>query len=256
VYAASLSGQAFDSSLSTAERLRRAYQIIREAAGEDVFILGCGSPLTPAAGVVDAMRIGPDVAPYWSDWLRETLTGDSNSLSTRSAIRSILNRASLHRRLWINDPDCLMLRDTETKLSREERFCLINAAIITGGMTVFSDRLEALPEETWLEMEQIAALSRECDLGRVLVLDFMERAMPEWVWNETGYLAVFNFGDTPQTKTLRLSGLPAGAFQPGSTLREVWRGEVLPIEGETLHLGILPPHSSRLFRLEPPVEEW
>ena len=256
VYAASLSGQAFNPALSAAERLRRAYQIIREAAGEDAFILGCGSPLTPSFGVVDAMRIGPDVAPYWSDWLRETLTGDSNSLSTRSAIRSILNRAPLHRRLWINDPDCLMLRETETKLSHEERFCLINAAIITGGMTVFSDRLEALPEETWLEMEQIAALSRECDQGHVLILDWLERPMPEMVWNEAGYLAVFNFGEVAQTKTLLLNQLPADAIQRGSSLREVWRGDVLPIESETLRLAAMPPHSSRLFRLEPPAEVW
>ena len=35
------------------------------APATDAFLLGCGCPLGPAVGVVDGMRIGPDVAPYW-----------------------------------------------------------------------------------------------------------------------------------------------------------------------------------------------
>ena len=135
-YAASQRGRPYDPSLSGAERLNLGYRLIREAAGRDTFILGCGSPLTPAIGVVDAMRIGPDVAPYWSDWLRETLLNDANALSTKVAVRSILNRCQMHRQWWINDPDCLMIRDTDTKLSDAERFSLINAAIITAGMEI------------------------------------------------------------------------------------------------------------------------
>ncbi|MFW5709993.1 MAG: glycoside hydrolase family 36 protein, partial [Bacteroidota bacterium] len=53
-YAASLYGSAFNQTLSSAERLTHGYHLIRRAAGKDVVILGCGSPLSPAIGHVDA----------------------------------------------------------------------------------------------------------------------------------------------------------------------------------------------------------
>ena len=36
--------------------------------------------------------------------------------STRNAWQSTLARSFMHRRLWLNDPDCLMLRTDETEL--------------------------------------------------------------------------------------------------------------------------------------------
>jgi alpha-galactosidase len=249
VYAASLPGKPHDPSLSGAERLNLGYRLIREAAGRDTFLLGCGSPLTPAVGWVDAMRIGPDVAPYWDDWLRQTLLNDSNALSTRVAIRSILNRCQMHRRLWINDPDCLMLRDSETKLSQAERFSLINAAIITAGMGVFSDDLARLPQDAWQTIEQIKRLSLVCDSGRPYALDFMEREIPELVYNDAGYLAVFNFSDYRRQKNLPLKGKLRDILQNGKTLVDVWNGDTIPVQGEALSLGMFARHASRLFEI-------
>ena len=45
--------------------MRAGYDAIRRGAGDDAFILGCGAPLGTCIGVVDGMRIGPDVAPSW-----------------------------------------------------------------------------------------------------------------------------------------------------------------------------------------------
>ncbi|MCD6475572.1 MAG: alpha-galactosidase [Anaerolineaceae bacterium] len=250
VYAASLTGRPYNPAYSSAERLTLGYQIIREAAGEDTFILGCGSPISSAIGYVDAMRIGADVAPYWFDWKRAILTRDSNALSTKVAIRSILNRAQQHRNLWINDPDCLMLRDTETKLNPDERFSLINAAIITAGMGVFSDRLEALPEKIWQDIARIRELTLACDKGKAYVLDFMEREMPEIVYNTAGYLAVFNFDDAPKQKVLDLKGRLGDALPHGAKLVDVWQQVRLTVEGKQLVLRSMPPHSSRLFKIE------
>ncbi|NSW54070.1 MAG: alpha-galactosidase [Anaerolineae bacterium] len=253
VYAASLAGRPYNPNLSGAERLSLGYHIIREEAGEDTVILGCGSPLTPAIGYVDAMRIGPDVAPYWQDWLRTVLTRDSNALSTKNAIRSILNRAAMHRKLWVNDPDCLMLRDTETRLNRDERLCLVNAAIITAGMGVFSDRLSALPDGTWEEIARIRELTLACDSGQCFPLDFMERPMPELVYNDAGFLAVFNFADWAAEKEIPLHGLLRHAIPAGSRLHEQWNGQTLAAAEDHLALGVLPPHASRLYRIEVPV---
>ena len=38
---------------------------MREAAGEDVTLLGCGCPLGAAVGHVDAMRASADAGPSW-----------------------------------------------------------------------------------------------------------------------------------------------------------------------------------------------
>src|SRR5205814_714517 len=84
------------------------------------FLLGCGCPFGPAVGVVDAMRVSPDVAPVWepdNSWpgLVETAPAAVNAISA-----SVL-RAPLHRRVFINDPDCLLLRPSDTGLDARQR---------------------------------------------------------------------------------------------------------------------------------------
>ncbi len=136
--------RALDPSLTPAQRLRAGLDAVREGVGEDSFLLGCGCPMGPAVGVVDAMRIGPDVAPHW--WPpQDSPAGFEEALpSTRSALRSILSRAWMHRRLWINDPDCLMARTRDTELTEAEVDALAGAIAATAGMPVISDDLPSL----------------------------------------------------------------------------------------------------------------
>ena len=47
------------------ERVRLGFEAIRRGAGDDAFLLGCGAPIASSIGLVDGMRIGPDVAPWW-----------------------------------------------------------------------------------------------------------------------------------------------------------------------------------------------
>ena len=80
---------------ATAQRVRLGYQAIRRGAGDDVFILGCGCPLGPVVGLVDGMRIGPDVAPSWRPPpAADLLPGyEEAAPSTRSAWRSTRPRS-------------------------------------------------------------------------------------------------------------------------------------------------------------------
>jgi 2,3-diketo-5-methylthio-1-phosphopentane phosphatase len=108
----------------------------------------------PAVGLVDGMRIGPDVAPFWE--AEGTIPGlEPVAPSTRSAIRSIVHRAWMHRRLWLNDPDCLMARREDTKLTAAEARCLADVIAATGGMVLFSDDVPKLGSDS-------RALIREC----------------------------------------------------------------------------------------------
>ncbi|MFN0093150.1 MAG: glycoside hydrolase family 36 protein [Dehalococcoidia bacterium] len=118
--------------------LRRGLEIIREAAGDDTFILGCTCHFGPALGLVDAMRIGPDVKEVWAD---------GPNPSVRHAMRLTLQRGWMHNRWWANDPDCLIVRERDTALSAEEVRFLATAIALSGGMVVASDDLPALSPE-------------------------------------------------------------------------------------------------------------
>ncbi len=249
VYAASLYGVAFDQSLSCAERLSQGYRIIREEAGNDTFVLGCGSPLAPAIGWVDAMRIGPDVAPYWFARYRYGWVHDPHALCTRFAIRSILTRSPMHRRLWINDPDCVMLRSTETRLTEAERMSLVNAVAVSGGMYLLSDRLSALSDETWALAERIQQVVQDTDCGRCWALDMLQQEMPELAYNSAGYLAAFNFADVPVLKVVPWTPPLSTVAPDGHEWEDVWTGEVLHFTAEGMDLGLMEAHSSRLLRI-------
>ncbi len=150
LYAAAAQGVRHDGSLTRAQALRRGLEAIRAGAGERAFILGCGCPLGPAIGVVDGMRIGPDVSPAWK-------TG------TAHAIDAIVARSFMHRRLWLNDPDCLMLRERDTSLNADERGALAAAIAISGGMLLLSDDMSLLAAREGALFSRVAAVGAEVD---------------------------------------------------------------------------------------------
>lgn len=50
-------------------------------------------------------------------------------------------RQYMHRRLWLNDPDCLLLRHKEIKLTENERELYARASGALDNMLIDSDRL-------------------------------------------------------------------------------------------------------------------
>ncbi|MGQ9844588.1 MAG: glycoside hydrolase family 36 protein, partial [Spirochaetota bacterium] len=250
VYAASLFGKAYDMSLTSAQRLKLGYTLIRDVAGDKVFILGCGAPLSASIGYVDGMRIGPDVAPFWMAKYRYYITRDPHALCTKFAIRSILNRSQMHRYLWLNDPDCIMLRQTETKLSKEERMTLINAIIITGGMYFISDNLSLLKNDDWRLIDSIDELIKKCNLEKSYAVDIMENEIPEILYNTGGYIAFFNFSNRSKKKIVQLKGSLKQVISPTSKLIDVWGKRKIYVYSDHLDLGELKSHESILCAIK------
>ena len=85
LYAAALPGVRYDRGATRAEALRRGLEAIRDGAGADAFLLGCGCPLGPAIGIVDGMRIGADVAPFWNNWISRGPLRDRHGVATKHA---------------------------------------------------------------------------------------------------------------------------------------------------------------------------
>jgi alpha-galactosidase len=118
---------------------RQGLNLLRSAIGPEAVLLGCGAPLLPSAGLVDAMRVGPDISVSW-----DPASGEESSWSApcqRNASRTVVARAWQHGRLWVNDPDCLMLRPS---VERRADWAALVARY--GGLRASGDAVDELDE--------------------------------------------------------------------------------------------------------------
>ena len=139
-------GQPHDSALSPVEAYRQGLRVIRETIG-DRFLLGCGAPLVPTVGFVDAMRISPDVKEAWRDETVDLIAHGTGYPSTELALQTCLTRAYLHNKWWCNDPDCVLVRREKSSLSLPETQTLLTVMSLSGGMLFVGDDVRALPKE-------------------------------------------------------------------------------------------------------------
>ena len=245
LYAAALPGARHDPTRTRAQALRLGLDLIREAAGPEAFLLGCGCPLGTAVGVVDAMRINADVDPGWRpsfSGLSFPFRNEQAMPSTRNAIRNSITRAPLHRRWWLNDPDCLLVRD-DSRLSLDAVTALATVIALTGGMFFVSDDLTKLSAERRRLIEPLLPV-----LGRTaLARDWLEKEMPEHfelpmrgAVGDWAVIGLFNWDEKPATRWL-----PHPAGEPASHVHDFWQQThtlaTAPVQYD------LPPHSGRLL---------
>ncbi|MEV0408159.1 glycoside hydrolase family 36 protein [Actinoallomurus sp. NPDC050550] len=122
--------------LGDLDAYRHGLTVIREAVGPDAYLLGCGAPILPSVGLVDAMRVSPDVDPA-----HEPAEGDMSRPSQRAATTTTVGRAWQHGRFWVNDPDCLIARPAVER--REEWARTVERY---GGLRASSDRIADLDD--------------------------------------------------------------------------------------------------------------
>jgi alpha-galactosidase len=224
LHAGAMLAEAYDPRRTRAERLRDGLRAIRRGIGDDAFLLGCGSPLGPAVGIVDGMRIGPDVAPYWLPSGEGLIPGlESVVPATKTAIQSIVHRVWMHRRLWLNDPDCLMARSEQTQLSRGEARSLADAIAATGGMLLISDDVPLLGQTSRELIRECAAEAARVDgadrRGVARVADLLAADEPGVLVTARGVdvrVCALNLADEarrPDLDPLAL-GVRAGALAP------------------------------------------
>ena len=69
----------YDRSITDVERMRLGLQVMRETAGQDIYILGCSAVFGPCIGFVDGMRTGGDVSPRYESFPQRVLANAGNS---------------------------------------------------------------------------------------------------------------------------------------------------------------------------------
>jgi alpha-galactosidase len=229
LYAGALMGKRWDKRVTRAQALRHMFEVIRSAAGPDVFLVGSGAPFGPAIGIFDAMRIGPDTAPTWKPDLGilTRLVSQNPSLpSLRNSLKAGMTRAWMHGRWWVNDPDVVLLRANQTSLtdaasteasprrtssarisparislaeaSLTENEVLANVTLagLNGGSVVLSDDLDDL-SPAWRQMVSVLFSPL---LDGLDVPDLFETPMPEIAivpvarsWGRWRLVALFNW---------------------------------------------------------------
>jgi Melibiase len=143
-FSAAMPGRYADPTRTPAERVRAGYDAVRRGAGDEVFVLACGAPIGAVVGSVDAMRVGADVAPWWTapPGRGELQPGyEETTPATRNAFVNTCTRSFMHRRLWSNDPDCVMLRRDGTQLSETAATAWGDTVGCSGGLVLVSDDL-------------------------------------------------------------------------------------------------------------------
>ena len=143
LYSGALPGPRHDADATPISAYRSGLELIREVLGDDAFLLGCGAPILPSVGLVDAMRVAGDT-------FHEGGEDGSQGLRGQMFVEA---REWQHGRFWTNDPDCLVARP-EFAL-REEWADVVLAA---PGIRGFSDRIGGLDTRG---MDLVRALLKE-----------------------------------------------------------------------------------------------
>ena len=146
LYASCLAGNGkYDNTMSRAEAFYLGLRTIREAAGDETFIIGCGCPLGSAIGFVDGMRVSCDTGPTWVPEFPLPHWDNGTLPSLRGMLRNTLSRSVLGHRWWHNDPDCVLLGNT-TKHTDNEVISAASVVGMTGGMFLLSDDMEKVSD--------------------------------------------------------------------------------------------------------------
>lgn len=222
------------------EAYRDGLKLVREAAGDRVFFLGCCAPQNMrsfggAFGLVDAMRVGPDNGFEWSGLQVGPLFASRNY--------------HLHGRIWYNDPDPVYVRPA-TKLNHAQLIC--SWVAISGCLNLSSEDMTALPPDRLdmlkRTMPNHGLLPRPVDLfenepARAWLLTDERRAQRRDV------LALYNWTSGP----LEIEVDPARAGLPAAdayAAYDFWADAQLPTFTNVLRTT-LPPESCRILAVRP-----
>ncbi|MCU6708385.1 alpha-galactosidase [Paenibacillus sp. J5C_2022] len=240
--------------------IRKLFTVIRQAIGEDAYLLACGAPYEAVVGIADAHRTTGDIHHYWSQ--------------IRQNVRSMFARWWMQGAIGNTDPDFAIVRCDDTsddphrsrrlplkpwkaganwnngrEMDLEEAKTLLLACLVTGGDLVLGDALPLLNEEGHMLLEKL--LNTPVDAGMPLNmfdrdgddLPIVLAKLKEGGEAEKYLLAAFNLSDDP--RELRL---PA-ACPEGDCWSDFWTDQ--PAQPPAASDLILPPHSTRAWLFIP-----
>ena len=202
IWAAMPFGVRYDRTKTAVEAYKMGMQAICDAVGKESFILGGNSPMWPSIGYINAMRVTNDNCRSWYQF--------------KQIARECFPRNWQHNRLWINDPDTVLLQNERVKIMGPDGMMIyqegsltadefaFNAAytVASGGMVLSGDDVSALTSENIELLRRLLPPSRyaaefengDYSLGRARLSD-----------EKTAYY-IFNFEDAPMDLEISVGG--------------------------------------------------
>ncbi len=213
-----------DQNQSNMQAGRAGLKAVREAAGEQTFILGCAVPqnersLAMTVGLVDAMRVGPDNGVHWGK--------PSERTSVVGALRSSAILYFLNGRVWWNDPDAIYARNSSPL---NEVRCYAGWVALTG---MLNNQTDWSPDYSNERIELLRRTMPNHQLTSVRPVDFLEND-PARIW-KLDYkidgevftiVGLFNWEDKEATLDMTLKSL---GLDPKETYAgfEFWENKVV-----------------------------
>ncbi|MCE9647348.1 MAG: alpha-galactosidase [Chloroflexi bacterium] len=128
LYAGALQGKRYKN-VPREAAYRESLRLMREAMGSDAFFLTCGTPILPALGLCDAIRIGPDVSHKWEVYRDAHLLQNPAIPGTKNAIRTVTSRLWLKPLLHV-DSDVAYFIEKENGLTPGQKKLLQDLAVV------------------------------------------------------------------------------------------------------------------------------
>ena len=250
-------------SLTRAQILYQGIKKIRETISPKSFLLGCGAPLGPCIGLVDGMRISEDTAPIWDAGYTEQYTNNKGieNVSLKAALKNVLYRSFMHKYFWINDPDCLMIRRKNTKLSLDEIRLQMTIFGLSGGQLLISDDMTKLTKDEINDAKLLLPPYNPIDFDPI-VIDAFQSPLPTVYMLETDEIighrflvAIINWNDGSETKNVQIFELLGKNPKIGKKylIFSFWEKKCLGVYelDDILKLSHLPPHSCAYLSIIP-----
>ena len=166
-----------------------AMDLLRECIGDTLF-LGCGVPLGPSFGIVDACRISCDVASnYQGDFYMNIFHLNNEVPSAKNAINNSIFRRHLNGRVFVNDPDVFFLRDFNIKFTDEQKHLLAKINNLCGDVLFVSDDIGRYKEN---EVEAVKSYFKKSE-AKVLSAEYISETEIKIVYRENETEKVFCF---------------------------------------------------------------
>jgi len=258
IFAEAFEGVHHDPKITSMQAYHRGLEIIRKAAGEDMFILACGAPMLPTLGHAHAFRTGPDIA-------YEAVGGGNPSYNFLvHEARNTASRFFTGGNWFLNDPDQLLLRDPLT-LEEAKMFAVAN--VMAGGVFLLGDNLASLEEgrlkiatdPVILEIAKIGKPAVPLDLFDAAsqnlfsspVMDLAGESRAPSIWwlaggDQAGYLAFFNWRGEAREFEIDTAWLSSSSPRE---ITEVFSGEKIKVKDEKISLR-LEEHQVKFLKVE------
>lgn len=228
---ATCGGRYYDPSFNSLKNYRESFRIMREAAGDDVFLLACTSPLPQSAGVADGVRTSVDIFERF-DSLKDVFNG-------------VLNRFYMNGKLLVCDPDCLLMRKAENEDGEAFRNCVrtdaeirtfMTAIAASGGTFMHSDKLSLLTDEQYKQMSVLFPQNTRAALPVDIMKEYVPSVLDFQRIGKWEGIAFINWSERTRKFPLTKRG----------RVFEFWSQSYLGVSDGTWQVEV-PPHEAKML---------